>query len=222
MTEPEWALGFTFDIVLRGSHAHADGAIELAVVTPFQTVGPFFDFGLELETGEVVATAAAQGRQIVVEGSLRDGAGAPVSDAIVEVWQANAAGRYRHPADDRDVPLDPACDGFGRVATTADGRFTFLDRHAWTRRRAGRPSAGAAPARQRPGPRDSHAAGNPDLFRERARERRRSHSRARARESTRDARSRASQARTGTCSTSCCRDPARPYSSSVERRSGPA
>ena len=45
-------------------------------MTPFQTVGPFFDFGLELETGEVVATAAAQGRQIVVEGSLRDGAGA--------------------------------------------------------------------------------------------------------------------------------------------------
>ena len=97
----------------------------MAVVTPFQTVGPFFDFGLELETGEVVATAAAQGRQIVVEGSLRDGAGAPVSDAIVEVWQASAAGRYRHPADDRDVPLDPECDGFGRVATTADGRFSF-------------------------------------------------------------------------------------------------
>jgi protocatechuate 3,4-dioxygenase, alpha subunit len=94
----------------------------LAIVTPFQTVGPFFDFGLELENGNVLATVAAQGRQIVVEGSIRDGAGDPVADAIVEAWQANAAGRYRHPADERRMPLDAACDGFGRVSTT-EGRF---------------------------------------------------------------------------------------------------
>jgi protocatechuate 3,4-dioxygenase alpha subunit len=97
----------------------------VAIVTPFQTVGPFFDFGLELEAGGIVASPSAQGRHVVVEGSIRDGAGDPVSDAIVEVWQANAAGRYRHPADDRETPLDPACDGFGRVSTTADGRFAF-------------------------------------------------------------------------------------------------
>jgi protocatechuate 3,4-dioxygenase, alpha subunit len=96
----------------------------LAIVTPFQTVGPFFDFGLDLENGNVLATSAAQGRQIVVEGSIRDGAGDPVADAIVEAWQANAAGRYRHPADERSVPLDAACDGFGRVSTT-EGRFEF-------------------------------------------------------------------------------------------------
>ena len=94
-------------------------------ITPSQTVGPFFDFGLEIAGGDVVASPAAAGLHIVVQGSLRDGAGDPVADAIIEVWQANAAGRYRHPADGREIALDDACDGFGRVATTTDGRFTI-------------------------------------------------------------------------------------------------
>ncbi|MEO7271664.1 MAG: protocatechuate 3,4-dioxygenase subunit alpha [Vicinamibacterales bacterium] len=97
----------------------------MAGLTPSQTVGPFFDFGLEIAGGELVASPAAEGLHIVVQGSLRDGAGDPVPDAVIEVWQANAAGRFRHPADDRPVPLDEACDGFGRVATTTEGRFTF-------------------------------------------------------------------------------------------------
>ena len=97
----------------------------MSVLTPSQTVGPFFDFGLEIADGDRVASAAADGRRIVLEGTMRDGAGAPVPDALVEVWQANAAGRYRHPADPQVAPLDPECDGFGRVATNADGRFAF-------------------------------------------------------------------------------------------------
>ena len=94
-------------------------------VTPSQTVGPFFDFGLEIAGGEIVASPTADGLHLVVQGSLRDGAGDPVPDAIVEIWQANAAGRYRHPADDRRIPLDDGCDGFGRVATSSEGRFTI-------------------------------------------------------------------------------------------------
>jgi len=94
-------------------------------VTPFQTVGPFFDFGLEIADGDIVASATAAGTHVVVQGSLRDGAGEPVPDAVIEVWQANAAGHYRHPADNRGTPVDEACDGFGRVATTAEGRFTI-------------------------------------------------------------------------------------------------
>jgi len=94
-------------------------------VTPSQTVGPFFDFGLEIAGGGMVASPGADGRHLVVRGSLRDGAGGPVADAIVEIWQANAAGRYRHPADDRGIPLDDGCDGFGRVATSSEGRFTI-------------------------------------------------------------------------------------------------
>ena len=94
-------------------------------ITPSQTVGPFFDFGLEIEGGEIVASPAADGLHIVVQGSLRDGAGDPVPDGIIEVWQANAAGRFRHPADDRRIPLDEGCDGFGRVATSSEGGFTI-------------------------------------------------------------------------------------------------
>ena len=93
--------------------------------TPFQTLGPFFDFGLVIPEGDVVAKPESSGRHIVIEGTVRDGKGDPVSDALVEVWQANAAGKYRHPADRQDRPLDPACDGFGRVATSERGEFIF-------------------------------------------------------------------------------------------------
>ena len=116
---------------------------EVAVVTPFQTVGPFFDFGLDDRRRRTSSrpeppTACTSS----VDGTIRDGAGDPVPDAIVEIWQANAAGRYRHPADEGRAPLDPACDGFGRVATIADGRFAFATvmpgRVPGARRRAGR------------------------------------------------------------------------------------
>ncbi len=95
------------------------------VITPSQTVGPFFDFGLVIADGEIVASDAADGIHITIEGVVRDGAGDPVPDALLEVWQANAAGKYRHPADDRRTPLDDNCDGFGRVPTTPEGRFAF-------------------------------------------------------------------------------------------------
>jgi protocatechuate 3,4-dioxygenase alpha subunit len=94
-------------------------------ITPSQTVGPFFDFGLEFDGSEIVAGDLAAGRHIIIEGSVRDGAGDPVGDAVVEVWQANASGRYRHPRDEGEAPLDPACGGFGRCATSPDGRFAF-------------------------------------------------------------------------------------------------
>ena len=58
---------------------------------------------------------------------MLDGDGAPVPDAVIEVWQANAAGRYNHPDDRRDdAPLDPGFRGFGRVATGADGEFRLV------------------------------------------------------------------------------------------------
>ena len=94
-------------------------------LTPFQTLGPFFDFGLIIPDGEIVARPDAAGRHVVIAGAIRDGAGDGLPDALIEVWQANAAGRYRHPADTQDAPLDPAVDGFGRVATDAEGKFTF-------------------------------------------------------------------------------------------------
>ncbi|MFL6280600.1 MAG: protocatechuate 3,4-dioxygenase subunit alpha [Vicinamibacterales bacterium] len=97
----------------------------MAGLTPFQTLGPFFDFGLVIADGDIVARPGARGRQIVIEGVVRDGAGDALPDALVEVWQANDAGKYRHPADEQDRALDPAFDGFGRVATDACGKFHF-------------------------------------------------------------------------------------------------
>ena len=94
-------------------------------LTPFQTLGPFFDFGLVIPDGDIVAGPAAAGRHITIEGTVRDGAGDVLPDALIEVWQANAAGKYQHPHDCQNLPVDPSCSGFGRVATDEYGRFTF-------------------------------------------------------------------------------------------------
>ena len=63
------------------------------------------------------------GDRCVIEGRVVDADGAPVDDAIVETWQANAFGRYDHPEDTRDLPLEAGFKGFGRVPTDASGRF---------------------------------------------------------------------------------------------------
>lgn len=93
--------------------------------TPFQTLGPFFHFALPFPGGETLVTEKTVGERIVLKGVVRDGGGAPVPEALIEIWQADAAGRYNHPDDDRDAPPDPAFDGFGRAATDAEGRYTF-------------------------------------------------------------------------------------------------
>src|SRR5438876_878375 len=95
-------------------------------LTPPQTVGPFFHGGLLPETMNVLVTQETAGERIRIEGCVYDGDGAPVSDALVEIWQANAAGRYRHPADRRSAPLDPAFTGFGRAGTDERG-FYWLE-----------------------------------------------------------------------------------------------
>jgi protocatechuate 3,4-dioxygenase alpha subunit len=94
--------------------------------TPFQTVGPFFDFALPFKGGATLASEETPGQRIVITGAVRDGTGAPVPDALVEIWQADAAGHYRHPDDAREAPTDPTFDGFGRAATDQDGRFEFV------------------------------------------------------------------------------------------------
>lgn len=98
---------------------------DVSGLTPFQTLGPFFDFGVVLPDGDVVAKPGSSGRHVIIEGTVRDGRGDVLPDALVEIWQANAAGKYRHPADRQERPLDPAFDGFGRVATNARGEFAF-------------------------------------------------------------------------------------------------
>ncbi|HEX7389262.1 MAG TPA: protocatechuate 3,4-dioxygenase subunit alpha [Acidiphilium sp.] len=118
--------------------------------TPSQTVGPFFHYGLPWKGGADLVGASALGARpdlfpsahdmlntavshetphgeiIEIAGFVFDGAGRGVPDAMVEIWQANAAGRYAAPGDARDeVPLDPGFIGFGRSATSAEGEYRF-------------------------------------------------------------------------------------------------
>jgi protocatechuate 3,4-dioxygenase beta subunit len=65
------------------------------------------------------------GERIVVHGRLLDGDGRPVRNSLVEVWQANAAGRYRHAVDRHPAPLDPNFSGAGRCLTDDEGRYEF-------------------------------------------------------------------------------------------------
>jgi protocatechuate 3,4-dioxygenase beta subunit len=66
------------------------------------------------------------GERITVSGRLLDGDGRPLADSLVEIWQANAAGRYRHRRDRWPAPLDPNFSGGGRCVTDADGRYGFV------------------------------------------------------------------------------------------------
>ena len=105
--------------------------------TPSQTVGPFFAYGLAPEqygyrftsiADPAIAAPATEGEHIRITGQVLDGEGTPIPDALLEFWQANAHGRYNHPADDRkDNLLDPDFKGFGRVGTgtSADASYTI-------------------------------------------------------------------------------------------------
>jgi protocatechuate 3,4-dioxygenase alpha subunit len=96
--------------------------------TASQTVGPYLHIGLTaLNCADLTADAPElAGERIVIEGRVTDGNGAPVADGMVEIWQANPAGRYRHPDDSRELPLVPGFTGFGRVPTGEDGSFRFV------------------------------------------------------------------------------------------------
>jgi protocatechuate 3,4-dioxygenase beta subunit len=69
---------------------------------------------------------AALGERIVVAGTVTDGDGRPVPHTMLEIWQANACGRYDHPGDQHDAPLDPNFHGDGRVFTDEAGRYSFM------------------------------------------------------------------------------------------------
>jgi protocatechuate 3,4-dioxygenase beta subunit len=66
------------------------------------------------------------GQRLIVHGQVRDGDGRPVPETLLEIWQTNAAGRYRHVVDRWPAPLDPNFTGLGRAMTDADGRYRFV------------------------------------------------------------------------------------------------
>jgi len=83
--------------------------------TASQTVGPFLHIGLTWLTIDRLAAANLPGDHVTIDGQVIDGNGQPVTDALIEIWQANSAGQYCHP----DFL------GFGRVPTDGEGRFRF-------------------------------------------------------------------------------------------------
>jgi len=101
--------------------------------TPSQTIGPFFDFCLTPKSDDAtginrvdLVNEHTQGDRISIAGQVFDGNGEPVSDAMIEIWQVDANGRYHHPEDDRKVPApDPNFYGFGRCATDKGGAYQF-------------------------------------------------------------------------------------------------
>ncbi len=101
--------------------------------TPSQTIGPFFAYGLTPEqygydltsiASPVVEDASGNGERIRIEGQVFDGEGNPAGDAMIEIWQADSAGRYAHPADDR--ASNAGFKGFGRVGTGTDPQQRFF------------------------------------------------------------------------------------------------
>ena len=124
----------------------------MAGQTPWQTTGPFFHFGLPWKgcadlTGDsdlgarpdliqpghdrgIAETLTGRdrvlGNRIEIAGNVWDNKGEPIIDGLIEIWQANAAGRYAHPEDNRaDIELDPYFLGFGRCALDSSGGFRF-------------------------------------------------------------------------------------------------
>jgi len=67
-----------------------------------------------------------QGQRIIVTGRVLDSGGRPVPDTLIEIWQTNAAGRYRHSREHHPAPLDPNFDGIGRAITDSSGRYRFV------------------------------------------------------------------------------------------------
>jgi protocatechuate 3,4-dioxygenase, alpha subunit len=93
--------------------------------TPSQTVGPFFRPALIDAAGANLVRMETRGERVTIEGRIIDGDGAPVTDAMIEIWQANAEGKYDHPDDDQEKLLDPNFHGYGRAATDSTGAFRF-------------------------------------------------------------------------------------------------
>jgi protocatechuate 3,4-dioxygenase alpha subunit len=104
--------------------------------TASQTGGPYVHIGLiphqagfdifQNNFGNVLAGADTKGERIVIEGRVIDGTGTPVRDALLEIWQANADGRYNHPGDHQKKAVDPNFRGWGRTgADFKTGVYTF-------------------------------------------------------------------------------------------------
>ena len=96
------------------------------IPTGSQTVGPFFHLGLtDPRSVACIAGPSAKGERVTLVCTVLDGDGVPMPDAMIEIWQANADGKYLHPEDTQEKALDPACGGFGRMGSDPAGQMKF-------------------------------------------------------------------------------------------------
>ena len=108
----------------------SSNAVVAALATPRQVTGPFYpdsdvgdtDFDLTLIHGH---TESAKGEQIFIHGRVLNTEGLPLANSTVDIWQANAAGRYRHADDPNPAELDDNFQGWGIVQTNAEGYYRF-------------------------------------------------------------------------------------------------
>lgn len=96
------------------------------VPLPSQTVGPYFRIALMGPRAVAqIAGPTAKGERVKLICKMLDGEGAPVNDGLIEIWQANADGKYNHPNDKQEKPIDPEFLGFGRQGTDEEGVCEF-------------------------------------------------------------------------------------------------
>src|SRR5437879_720032 len=96
------------------------------VTTPNGPIGPFYHFALTPDDSQgVMATSKSKGEHIDLVFRVLDAEGVQVTNAMIEIWQADAEGIYNNPADPRHSAADPHFNGFGRLATDEEGLCVF-------------------------------------------------------------------------------------------------
>ncbi len=117
-------------LAVAASSGFAPALAALRVATPGQTTGPFYPVAKPLDDDNDLTlvrgkNGRAAGKPIEVVGRVVDRHDRPVRAAVVEIWQCNAFGRYHHPRDARDAPIDPYFQGYGRNVTDEAGAYRF-------------------------------------------------------------------------------------------------
>ncbi len=102
----------------------------MLVPTPAEVEGPFYPVADQADKDADMTRVAgrsgmAKGEAIIIEGAITDMSGNPVADAVIDVWQANAAGRYNHPRDPNPALQDPDFQGWAVIRSDADGHYRF-------------------------------------------------------------------------------------------------
>ena len=117
-------------VPLAGSLLLSGKALAAPGPTPFTAIGPFYPVArLAEDDGDLTLIGngkRAEGQVIEIVGRLLDGKGQPLGKSRIEIWQANAVGRYSHAGDSNPRPLDPGFQGFGAVVTDANGNYRFV------------------------------------------------------------------------------------------------